>query len=240
MKLVHIVLAQAALTFPFLAGCKAFVPERAFVNGGRVGERQAAVLPTGVQMGEQVATYPEIPLVPTETTLRWASRGGDVLDREMASNAATVYYGHKEKPPKQKPEKLPLLVFTKTVRDGSRECHTLLYDKPPPASLLYRLRVTNVGSGEYDGRLEIVDQLPDEVTYLGIKAVHDRKLTYVPYIGMVETKHELAGWHVEPQTGGKGTRVEWSMDNVELKAHHWITIDIEFEPPPFESAAPED
>lgn len=91
-----------------------------------------------------------------------------------------------------------------------------------------------VSSETYRGTLDLVDQLPDEVRYLGVKGVHKRHMISLPYIGNVETKSKLKGWQVDPPTGGMGTRVQWRIDDVKLKKRHWITVDIEFEPPPFE------
>lgn len=220
--------SYALIFLSSLAGCKVFVAEKAFVNGGNPGEAPVITRPD----------EPNIPLLSTEATLRWAAGSGQVLDREAHANPAIVYYGHKEKiktrkQPGVQPQRIPVLTLAKTVKKGRGESEELYFDKPPPSRLIYRFKISNAGSAAYCGRLELVDNLPDEVTYLGVKEVHERHTVYVPYIGEVERKHKLEGWHADP-SGGKGTRVEWLIDNVEIKAGHWLTVDIEFEPPPFE------
>ena len=206
-------------------GCKVFVPETAFTNGGKPVENPIVV----------EKAVPTIPLRPTETTLYWAINGGDQLDRQAGSNKAVVYYGHKEKPEKaEEPPEAPFLVLAKSVKDGKRERAVITFDKPPPETLIYRLKIMNIGSAAYRGTLKLVDQLPEEVRYLGVKGVHKRHMVWLPYIGNVETKSKLEGWQVDPPTGGMGTRVQWRIGEVEIKERHWITVDIEFEPPPFD------
>lgn len=207
-------------------GCKTFVADKAFVNGGKPVEEAVTM--------EMSKSW--IPLQLTETTLHWASGGGTVLDRKAASNPAIIYYGHKEKPKKaKKPQKIPYLVLAKFIKDGRHVDTVFEFDEPPPPTLIYRLAVLNCGSADYEGRLELVDQLPSDVTYVGIAGVHDRENIWLPYVGVVEEKDRVEGWQVEATTGSRGQRVRWWIDNVKLKDEHWITVDIEFEPPPFES-----
>ena len=68
---------------------------------------------------------------------------------------------------------------------------------------------------------------------MGVKAVHKRHMVWLPYIGNVEPKSKLKGWQVDPPTGGMDTRVRWRIGDVRIKKRHWITVDTEFEPPPF-------
>jgi len=199
-------------------GCKrAFIAERAIVNGGKPVENPLVM-------------QASIPLRPTETTLRWAGNGGAALDRQGGSNMAILYYGHKEK---MERVKAPFLTLSATIRDGSKEAAEMAYDEPPPKRLKYRLRISNIGSADYKGSLDLVDQLPAEVRYVGVDDVKKRELIWLPYIGTTVATKSVDGWRIEPKRGGMGTRIRWSVDDIELEPDEWITIDLEFEPSPF-------
>jgi len=221
-----------------IVGCSysTFVPDRAIVNAGKSGK--ALSTPADEPHFPAAAvSKPPAPLHPTETTLYWSSQGGDALDQQTGCPMAVIYYGHKEKMKeveRKKPMKVPILVLAKTIKDGRHECRVQVYDEPPPETLIYRLRISNVGSADYRGKLELVDELPKEIRYLGIKEVHDRHTVWIPYIGDVEAKSKVEGWHVDPPKGDDDTRVRWWIDDVRLKDGHWITVDIEFEPPPLD------
>lgn len=214
-----------------LPGCKAFVADRAIVNGGRPVENPVTPVAT-------------IPLHPTETTLYWAGgdgRGADGesgrssrlggwgLDRQSGSNMAVIYYGHKEK--SERPRKAPFLVLSKTIRHGGREAAEWSFDEPPPEKMTYRLTIRNIGSADYKGRLELVDQFPSDVRFLGVRSVHEHKMIWLPYLGSVPAAYESRKWHAEPAGPATGARFRWTCDDADIEKGHWLTIDLDFEPP---------
>ncbi len=230
------------------AGCApstTFVPDMAIVNGGmpklEVPESVRRSRDADRPIKEHAAQL-KLAFLPTESVLHWSSREGGAMNRETGARMAVIYYGHKEKPPKvdkakkpkPKPAREPLLIFGKTIKDGRSESRELFYDEPPPEKLVYRFRVYSFGSADYRGPLRLVDQLPKNVRFLGIKDV--RKCHVVDAVFFAYTSRKtVEGWQVKPEKAGEaGARVEWSIDDIEIKRGHWLDIDLEFAPPPFE------
>jgi len=165
-----------------------------------------------------------------------------------------LYYGRKvarPKPPRpgteaeeeeQRPKELaavPNLVLGKTLMKGHSPVTSLCFDKPPPPQLTYRLLVQNLGSADYDGPVELLDELPTSVHYRGIAGVYCRHVTFAPFVGAIERKTRLEGWHVEGPPVGDSGRIRWWSDHLTLKMGHVLTVDIDFEPPPFNVSASE-
>lgn len=206
----------------------------------------------------------KLTLKPTVTELLWSARPDGKFDHRSVSNEAIVYIGEyvervpvdrrTRRLPLKRPKPLPNLQLGKYVfasegwaADTEKwepqfhneyhkiaHCNEYLLGKGEP--LVFRLIVQNVGNAIYQDSLEIEDQLPPDVRYLGIrtvKRIHDTD-------GWGVFEKDIENYVVQPtETNVMGPRFKWSISDIELKPYsYWLIVDILFDVPKFGSPKP--